>query len=133
MIKFSKLLDDLLLNSSKKKKIKILKDYFNSLETNEKELALSILSQNFSTKLIKANDIKIMIKRKISEDLFSYSYAKRCLAIQVDMYNKKYNTNYNYLIPCNLYGEYDKFDQIKIVEFQGLGNLGEIQWNEEGA
>ena len=72
MIKFSKLLDDLLLNSSKKKKIKILKDYFNSLETNEKELALSILSKNFSTKLIKANDIKIMIKRKISEDLFSY-------------------------------------------------------------
>ena len=68
MIKFSKLLDDLLLNSSKKKKIKILKDYFNSLETNEKELALSILSKNFSTKLIKANDIKIMIKRKISED-----------------------------------------------------------------
>ena len=64
MIKFSKLLDDLLLNSSKKKKIKILKDYFNSLETKEKELALSILSQNFSTKLIKANDIKIMIKRK---------------------------------------------------------------------
>ena len=74
MIKFSKLLDDLLLNSSKKKKIKILKDYFNSLETNEKELALSILSKNFSTKLIKTNDIKIMIKRKISEDLFSYSY-----------------------------------------------------------
>ena len=66
MIKFSKLLDDLLLNPSKKKKIKILKVYFNSLEINEKELALSILSKNFSTKLIKANDIKIMIKRKIS-------------------------------------------------------------------
>ena len=32
------------------------------------------MSKNFSTKLIKANDIKIMIKRKISEDLFSYSY-----------------------------------------------------------
>ena len=47
MIKFSKLLDDLLLNSSKKKKIKILIDYFNSLETIEKELALSILSKNF--------------------------------------------------------------------------------------
>ena len=29
------------------------------------------------------------------------------------MYNKKYNTNYNYLIPCNLYGEFDKFDQIR--------------------
>ena len=47
------------------------------------------------------------------QDLFSYSYAKRCLAIQVDMYNKKYNANYNYLIPCNLYGEFDKFDEIR--------------------
>jgi len=47
------------------------------------------------------------------EDLFSYSYAKRCMAIQIDMYNKKFNTNYNYLIPCNLYGEFDKFDSIK--------------------
>jgi len=47
------------------------------------------------------------------EDLFSYSYAKRCMAIQIDMYNKKYETKYNYLIPCNLYGEFDKFDPIK--------------------
>ena len=47
------------------------------------------------------------------ENLFSYSYAKRCMAIQIDMYNKKYNTGYNYLIPCNLYGEFDKFDPIK--------------------
>ena len=47
------------------------------------------------------------------KDLFSYSYAKRCLAIQVDMYNKKYETKYNYLIPCNLYGEFDKFDPIR--------------------
>lgn len=47
------------------------------------------------------------------QDLFSYSYAKRCLAIQIDMYNKKYSTNYNYLIPCNLYGEFDKFDEIR--------------------
>ncbi len=47
------------------------------------------------------------------KDLFSYSYAKRCMAIQIDMYNKKYNTKYNYLIPCNLYGEFDKFDSVK--------------------
>ncbi len=47
------------------------------------------------------------------KDLFSYSYAKRCLAIQIDTYNKKFKTNYNYLIPCNLYGEFDKFDSIK--------------------
>jgi len=46
-------------------------------------------------------------------DLFSYSYAKRCMAIQIDMYNKKFKTKYNYLIPCNLYGEYDKFDEIQ--------------------
>ena len=47
------------------------------------------------------------------KDLFSYSYAKRCMAIQIDMYNKKHETKYNYLIPCNLYGEFDKFDSIK--------------------
>ena len=46
-------------------------------------------------------------------DLFSYAYAKRSMAIQIDMYNKKHKTNYNYLIPCNLYGEFDKFDPIK--------------------
>ena len=38
-----------------------------------------------------------------------YSYAKRCLAIQIDAYNQQYNTKYNYLIPCNLYSEYDNF------------------------
>ena len=40
---------------------------------------------------------------------FSYGYAKRCLAVQTDSYNQQYNTNYQYLIPCNLYGEHDKF------------------------
>ena len=74
MIKFSKFLDDLLLNPSTKKKIKIIIDYFISLETTEKELALSILSKNFSTRFVKPNDIKVMIKRKISDELFSYSY-----------------------------------------------------------
>ncbi len=39
---------------------------------------------------------------------FSYGYAKRCLAVQIDAYNREYGTNYNYLIPCNLYGEGDK-------------------------
>ncbi len=43
--------------------------------------------------------------------VFSYAYAKRALAIQIDIYNKQYGTQYNYLIPCNLYGEYDKFGQ----------------------
>ncbi len=41
---------------------------------------------------------------------FSYAYAKRCLAAQIDAYNEQYGTNYNYLIPCNLYGIHDHFD-----------------------
>jgi GDP-L-fucose synthase len=40
---------------------------------------------------------------------FSYGYAKRCLAVQTEAYNKEYGLNYSYLIPCNLYSEYDKF------------------------
>ncbi len=40
---------------------------------------------------------------------FSYGYAKRCLAVQTDAYNKQHGTNYQYLIPCNLYGEFDKY------------------------
>ncbi len=32
---------------------------------------------------------------------FSYGYAKRSLAVQIDAYNKQYGTNYQYLIPCN--------------------------------
>ena len=40
---------------------------------------------------------------------FSYGYAKRSLAVQTDAYNKQYGTNYQYLIPCNLYGEFDKY------------------------
>jgi len=40
---------------------------------------------------------------------FSYGYAKRCLAVQTEAYNKEYGLKYNYLIPCNLYSEHDKF------------------------
>jgi len=39
---------------------------------------------------------------------FSYGYAKRSLAVQIDAYNRQYGTNYQYLIPCNLYGVGDK-------------------------
>lgn len=41
---------------------------------------------------------------------FSYGYAKRCLAVQIDAYNQQYKTKYNYLIPCNLYSEFDNFE-----------------------
>ena len=39
---------------------------------------------------------------------FSYGYAKRSMAIQIDSYNKQYGTKYQYLTPCNLYGLDDK-------------------------
>jgi len=42
---------------------------------------------------------------------FSYGYAKRCMAVQIDACNKQYKTNYQYLTPCNLYGKYDKFGE----------------------
>jgi len=42
---------------------------------------------------------------------FSYGYAKRCLAVHIDACNKQYGTKYQYLTPCNLYGEYDKFGE----------------------
>ena len=41
---------------------------------------------------------------------FSYGYAKRCLSVQIDSYNKQFNTKYSSLTPCNLYSEHDHFD-----------------------
>ena len=38
----------------------------------------------------------------------SYGYSKRALAVQIDALNAQYGTQYQYLIPCNLYGENDK-------------------------
>lgn len=38
------------------------------------------------------------------KDLFSYGYAKRTHAVQIDSYKATYGVNYNYLIPSNLYG-----------------------------
>lgn len=43
------------------------------------------------------------------EGNFSYAYAKRSMAVQIDAMNKQYGTKYNYIIPCNLYSEHDGF------------------------
>jgi GDP-L-fucose synthase len=48
---------------------------------------------------------------------FGYGYAKRCLAVQIGAYNKQYETKYNYIIPCNLYSEYDNFDHQEKMHF----------------
>ena len=89
----------------------VLKESFN----NKVERFTGILSSCIYPDSVTTYPIKEdkLLEGAPHENLFSYSYAKRCLAIQIDMYNKKYNTKYNYLIPCNLYGEFDKFDPIK--------------------
>ena len=48
---------------------------------------------------------------------FSYGYAKRALAVQIDAYNKQYSTKYNYLTPCNLYSEHDNFNNESKMHF----------------
>lgn len=45
-----------------------------------------------------------------TETNFSYAYAKRCMAVQIDACNKQHGANYSYLIPCNIMGKFDKFD-----------------------
>jgi GDP-L-fucose synthase len=42
---------------------------------------------------------------------FSYGYAKRCLAVQIDAINEQFGTKYCYITPCNLFGIHDKFDE----------------------
>tara|TARA_B100002019_G_scaffold293319_1_gene320092 strand:+ start:20072 stop:20968 length:897 start_codon:yes stop_codon:yes gene_type:complete len=42
---------------------------------------------------------------------FSYGIAKRCMATHIDSYVKQYKKKWSYLIPCNLYGEYDKYGE----------------------
>jgi len=40
---------------------------------------------------------------------YGYSYSKRMLQIQCQLYNEKYNTQYICIIPTNIYGENDNF------------------------
>lgn len=44
---------------------------------------------------------------------FSYAMAKRALAVQIENTNLQFGTKYNYITPCNLYGELDKDDDNK--------------------
>jgi len=71
---------------------------------------------------------------------FSYGYAKRSLAVQIDAYNKQYGTRYQYLVPCNLYGEHDKYGDnshfiaalIKKIHHAKLSNQHEITLMGDG-
>ena len=39
----------------------------------------------------------------------AYAYAKRMLEVQCNAYNAQYNTNYNCIIPTNIYGDNDNY------------------------
>ena len=76
---------------------------------------LGVLSSCIYPDSIKKYPIKenLLFSGQPHESLFPYSYAKRCMALQIDSYNQKFNTKYNYIIPCNLYGDSDKSDSIQ--------------------
>tara|TARA_Y100000385_G_scaffold238937_1_gene254112 strand:- start:3954 stop:4850 length:897 start_codon:yes stop_codon:yes gene_type:complete len=44
-------------------------------------------------------------------DNFAYAMSKRTMSVHIDSYKKQYGRNWSYLIPCNLYGEYDKYEE----------------------
>lgn len=52
-----------------------------------------------------------------SEANFSYGYSKRCMAVQIEAYKKQHGLKYNYVIPCNMYGENDNFDNLNKSHF----------------
>ncbi len=41
---------------------------------------------------------------------FPYGIAKRAMAVQIEACNKEFGTNYQYMIPCNIYGRHDKYN-----------------------
>jgi len=85
-----------------------------SFKNNVKNF-LGVLSSCIYPDKVKKYPIKenLLFSGEPHKDLFSYSYSKRSMAVQIDSYNKKFKTKYNYIIPCNLYGEFDKFDAIQ--------------------
>ena len=44
-------------------------------------------------------------------DNFSYAMSKRAMVSHIDAYVKQYNKRWCYLMPCNLYGEHDKYGE----------------------
>ena len=44
-------------------------------------------------------------------DNFAYAMSKRLMVTQIDSYKKQYNRDWSYLVPCNLYGEHDKYEE----------------------
>jgi len=52
-----------------------------------------------------------LFKGPPADSNFAYSMSKRCMATQINSYVKQYKKEWCYLIPCNLYSEYDKYEE----------------------
>ena len=84
-----------------------------------KELGIKRLTSILSTCVYPAHDVTY----PITEDNIivgdpektnrGYAQSKRILAELTDLYNQKYNTEYNYIIPCNLFGKESSYDPSK--------------------
>lgn len=48
---------------------------------------------------------------------FAYAYSKRAMCVQIEAANKQLGTKYNYLLPCNLYSEFDNIDNANKMHF----------------
>ena len=74
MIKFSKLLDELLITPSTNQKVVLLTNYFKEVEQSDRGWALSILSGQVNRRGLTSNDLRGLIEEKVPKRLFEYSY-----------------------------------------------------------
>ena len=74
MNNFSSLLNDLLLTSSTKKKVKLTLEYFKKSSLEDKAWALKIFLNSFEKKFLSSKDLKEMISNRVGDVLFKYSY-----------------------------------------------------------
>ena len=77
------------------------------------ERVISILSTCIYPDVVDTYPLKeeILFNGPPPPDNFAYAMSKRCMATQIDSYKKQYNKQWSYLIPCNLYGEHDKYEE----------------------
>ena len=71
---FADLLENLLLTSSKKKKIDLLTNYFQKSEKRDKGWTFLILTTGIKKKYFNTKDLKELVIKRVGETLFKYSY-----------------------------------------------------------
>ena len=74
MIRFTKLLTQLIFCSSNKDKIKIITNYFNYVDNVEAGYTVAALTNNLKFDNVKASNVKEIIKKYVDSTLFDLSY-----------------------------------------------------------